>query len=369
MPSGTPAPESWTLNTSSSRCSVTETLTHRSFDDAAASRALSIRLPSSVMRSSLSTLLRVMTVSSLTRSSMPRSDATAAFASSNAPRTGSPTRSISDSVSSWCRPDVWAISFIASSARPTCIRPAMVWSRFANSWACARSASVRLSTPRPRARPVSSVVSRRVATWPIVWPRTTIARRLATSTRSPASKTSSSSFSPPDRNFNSRPCGRTWATFRPTQSGGSERRRRASRGNAERASLHAHPGLARQDRSRVLVHRLADERRVRVGVSNSSGVGDDDVARAGGVADPLRRLLDHRVRIAVEEPLLDRRVLSDRLGDRQRALLRLAVQLLTRLPDGGRGADQGRDQDDRDLEAQDLVGEWQTGLQGLVYRS
>src|SRR5438067_4983463 len=105
--SGTPGPESWTLITTSSCCCVTDTLTHRSvLEVPAASSALSIRLPSSVMRSSLSRALRVITVSSLTLSSIPLSEATAAFASRSAPRTGSPTRSRSASVSSWCTPEV-----------------------------------------------------------------------------------------------------------------------------------------------------------------------------------------------------------------------------------------------------------------------
>src|SRR6202521_1692868 len=164
--SGTPAPESWTVITTSSCCSVTDTLTHLSVTEVpAASSALSIRLPSSVIRSSLSRALRVMTVSSLTRSSIPLSEATAAFASKSAPRTGSPTLSSSASVSSWCTPEVWAMSFIASSPRPIWTSPAMVCRRLEYSCAWARSASVRLSAPSPRARPVSSVESRNVATW------------------------------------------------------------------------------------------------------------------------------------------------------------------------------------------------------------
>src|ERR1700674_2951740 len=227
--SGTPEPESWTLITTSSCCWVTDTLTHRSvLDDPAASSALSIRLPSSVMRSSLSRALRVIRVSSLALNSIPLSEATAAFASRSAPRTGSPTRSSSASVSSWCTPEVWAMSFIASSPRPIWTSPAMVCRRLEYSCACARSASVRLSTPSPRARPVSSVESRKVATWPISRPWTRAALRLATSTRSPARSTSSSSFKPPERNFSKRPGGRTCDTRRPTQSAGSASKRRAS---------------------------------------------------------------------------------------------------------------------------------------------
>ena len=121
------------MTTSPSR-SVTDTPTQRSDGEvAAASTALSIRLPSSVIRSSLSSALRVITVSLPTLSSTPRSEAVAALASSSAPSTGSPIRSSSDSVSSWCTPDVCVISFIASSPRPICIRPAIVCRRFANS--------------------------------------------------------------------------------------------------------------------------------------------------------------------------------------------------------------------------------------------
>src|SRR5260370_6282742 len=226
---GTPGPESCTLITTSSCCSVTDTLTHRSvLDDPAASSALSIRLPRSVITSSLSSALRVMTVSPLTLSSIPLPQATPAFPTTSPPTTGSPTLSSSASVSSWCTPEVCAMSFIASSPRPIWTSPAMVCRRLEYSCACARSASVRLSTPSPRARPVSSVESRKVATWPISRPWTRIARRLATSTRSPARSASSSSFKPPERNLSKRPGGRTCDTLCPTQSERSASNRRAS---------------------------------------------------------------------------------------------------------------------------------------------
>src|SRR6266536_1226241 len=90
---GTPAPESWTRTTRSAPA-VTETATQRSpVDTAAASSALSIRFPTSVIRSPPSSTFSVSTVSSETRSSTPRSEATAALASRSAPRTGSPMRS------------------------------------------------------------------------------------------------------------------------------------------------------------------------------------------------------------------------------------------------------------------------------------
>ena len=64
----------------------------------------------------------------------------------------------------------------------------------------------------------------------------------------------------------------------------------------------------------------------------------------------------------IEQRILDREVRRDGFGNRKRALLVLAVQLLAGLPDGGGGADQRRQQDDRDLENQDLVGQGKPGF-------
>ncbi len=75
------------------------------------------------------------------------------------------------------------------------------------------------------------------------------------------------------------------------------------------------------------------------------------------MADGFRRPLYQPIRVADQQRLLDCSVGRDRLGDRQRTLLVLAVELLAGLPDRGRTSQQCREQEDADLESQDLVGE------------
>src|SRR5439155_1140675 len=119
--------------------------------------------------------------------------------------------------------------WIASSWRPSSMRPAIVCSRLEKSCACARSASVRLrALSSSRNRLSSSVRSRKVATYPIVRPRTTTGIRLTTSTRSAASTTSSAPVTSPISRSRTRPGGRTSVRGFPTLSPESRNSRRAS---------------------------------------------------------------------------------------------------------------------------------------------
>ncbi len=78
--------------------------------------------------------------------------------------------------------------------------------------------------------------------------------------------------------------------------------------------------------------------------------------------DVLRGSLDRAIGVVLEQGVLDRQVRRDRLGDRERALRVLSVELLARLPDGGRAADQPGQQDDHELEDKDLIGEREPGF-------
>ncbi len=79
----------------------------------------------------------------------------------------------------------------------------------------------------------------------------------------------------------------------------------APRGDAQRPLLDADPGTPGQHRGRVLVHRLADQRRVRVRVPDAAPVGDHHVGGAGRPPDGLGRGLDSVAGIACDQRGLD----------------------------------------------------------------
>src|SRR5438105_3170526 len=113
-----PGPESWTVMTTSPSSCRMETSTQRGRpcgEEATASSALSIRLPTTVIKSRGWPASPSRRLSGERRNWTPRSAATADLPSSSAPRTGSPTRSSSDSVSSCDTDDDSVVSCTASS--------------------------------------------------------------------------------------------------------------------------------------------------------------------------------------------------------------------------------------------------------------
>ena len=68
-------------------------------------------------------------------------------------------------------------------------------------------------------------------------------------------------------------------------------RRLATGRRPERAALDAHEGFPLEDGARVLVDRLANHRRVRVGVADAAAARDDDEIGAGRPRDALRQRL------------------------------------------------------------------------------
>ena len=102
-----------------------------------------MRLPTIVTTSRVGATSRGQCAPGSISKAMPRSCASAALPSSSAVSAGSSTESTTRSVSSW---ETCSSSVAKSSARSLCpssMRLTIVWSRFADSWACERSASVR----------------------------------------------------------------------------------------------------------------------------------------------------------------------------------------------------------------------------------
>src|SRR6266511_152257 len=109
-----PGPESCTRTSTPSFSSCTVTSTHPAPPAVTESSALSTRFPTTVIRSRTSTPSSGNR-ESMTRSSIPRSEATAAFPSKSATSTGSPTESTIEPTSSWWTSDSWLMNRIASS--------------------------------------------------------------------------------------------------------------------------------------------------------------------------------------------------------------------------------------------------------------
>ena len=196
-------------------------------------------------------------------------------------------------------------------------RPEIVCSRFANSWACARSASVVCRvTPSSCSSCRSSVRSRMVVTEPAGTPRTATGFRLRVRIRSPTNTTASCCAALPVSTSSNRSSTPSSVSVRPTQSAGRPSIRwasaltsvtRSSRIEAEHALLD--PGehrLAVLDQATDL-HRLQAEGLALDPAGDEQRPGDPDDARQPEVGEQVR----HRG----QQALTDTRVL---LPDRGR---------------------------------------------------
>ncbi len=209
----------------------------------AASTALSIRLPSTVIRSraespggSTPSSIRL---SSVRLNSTPRSAAWAALPSSSAANTGSLTAATTRSVSCWASSSSAVANSTACSWRPSSISETTACSRLAASCACAPSASVK---PRTESNSplsaCSSVWSRRVTTRPRPVPMVDV---LSTTTRSAVRCTSSRTGSRPSTAATSASGRPRSATARPSTSPARPSSSRA-------ASLHSTTRYERSSR-------------------------------------------------------------------------------------------------------------------------
>ena len=229
-PGASPGPLSATRTSRSGPDSRTVTATRRGGGaPSAASSALSTRLPTRVMRSRDAMPTGGSAVSSVTTSSIPRSEASAALPSSRAASTGSSTASSSRSVRAWLACSSATPSSTASSGRPSSTSVMTVCSRLADSCACARSASARLRTVSSSpVTAISSVVSRSVVTVPSGWPSRAATAWDTSSTRSRARCTSPEAVRP-ERNSSASPDGSpSSSTGRPSAPPGRPSSRAAS---------------------------------------------------------------------------------------------------------------------------------------------
>ena len=183
----TPAPLSLTVTVITSSSSSTRTSTCGSSVEPTASRALSTRLPTTVVRSRARpsyTLSR--RESGASRSSTPRSAARLAFAISSAATVASSMREVTSSYSELRLRRTPSTNRSTSSYSSSCSSPLIVCSWLANSWVWARRVSlVARLVPSSRSSVDSSVRSRSVVTEPITWPCERSGRRLSASTLSP----------------------------------------------------------------------------------------------------------------------------------------------------------------------------------------
>ena len=140
-PSRGPGPLSPTAMRSAASVASTATRTVGVGVPAAASSALSMRLPTIVMRSRAGTGVASRRSGRSISKAMPRSLACAALPSSRASSTGSSTAESSRSARAWLRASSELASAAASAGRSSSMRAMIVCSRFANSCACERSAS------------------------------------------------------------------------------------------------------------------------------------------------------------------------------------------------------------------------------------
>lgn len=209
---GTPGPSSDTRSTTV----VPSARSSTSTSERAASRALSMRLPSTVTRSRGSTTRSGSKVAGETDRLAPRSAAIADLPTSRADNSGSLTRSATCSAEARWASATSPTKSTASSYRPSSSSPSRVCSRLACSWSWARSASSSpcvLSSSRPSRS--SSVRSRRVATAP----PSPVGIRLATSTRDPLTVSRSVPATRPASTSVVRPGGSTSSSARPEASG------------------------------------------------------------------------------------------------------------------------------------------------------
>lgn len=222
---GTPAPLSRTRRITVGPSAHSPTSTRASADPAAASSALSTRLPTTVTRPRGSTSRSGSRVPGAMRSETPRSADTVALPTRSAASSGSWTRSVTCSAVARWTPTTSVTNSIASSCISSSSRPRRVCSRLACSWSWARSASIRPrveSSSRPRCS--SSVRSRRVATAP----PSSVGIRLASRTRLPRTVSRSSPTTRPASTSAVRPSPSASSSGRPAASGPRPSRRWAS---------------------------------------------------------------------------------------------------------------------------------------------
>src|SRR3954451_15564494 len=230
--SPTPGPVSWTRTVIASESSTTSTATRgRSSapSAAAASRALSTRLPTTVVRSRARSPYTLPTCDSGSSCrSTPRSTARLALAISKAATVASAIREVTSSYSDVRLIRTPSTNCTTSPYSSRCSRPEIVCSWLANSWVCARSVSlVARLVPSSRSSADSSVRSRSVVTQPITVPCERIGLRLKASTLSPTSTSRSGSGCLLVSTSTSCASMSSSSTGRPTASAGSWRSCRA----------------------------------------------------------------------------------------------------------------------------------------------
>ncbi len=189
MSCGTPGPESRTRISRSASAATRVSSTSRGAGPcAAASMALSMRLPATVSTPVMSPMCCSTRLSGMIRSRTSRSPASDTLARMRAASFGSPIASINWSVSSPRAADTSVTNWIASPVCPSSTSPTRVCSRFANSWDCARSVSVSpMASSSSRLRLSDSVRSWNVTTQPTCWRLLLMGIRLAARMRSSCS--------------------------------------------------------------------------------------------------------------------------------------------------------------------------------------
>lgn len=215
-PAGTPGPLSRTRSTTVRLSARSPTSIRASADPAAASSALSTRLPRTVTRPRGSTSRSGSKVPAAMRRATPRSAATVALPTRSEASSGSCTFSVTCSAVARWTPTTSVTNSTASSCISSSSSPRRVCSRLACSWSWARSASIRPwveSSSRPRYS--SSVRSRRVTTAP----PSSVGIRLARRTRLPRTVTRSSPVTRPASTSVVRPSPSASSSCRPAASG------------------------------------------------------------------------------------------------------------------------------------------------------